>query len=394
MNRSPKEKPEILFATIAAGGSHVSSAEAMAQAVETHYPGRYRLELSDLMKDFGFERLDARHKRSWQAALKRPWTITWGQRLIDKAPGVTVAAQRLLLRTFARRAAALLAERRPKLVVANHGWLTTALTLSQRRFGLRVPVLTFQTSTLDATALWAEPAAERFILGSPVAKEVLVRLGVNRDKIDVVGYPVRQAFLRVPGKTQARAKLGLKEHFTCLVSLGGEGVGGKPLEHLKTLRQLDFPVQVVVIAGRNAELGRQLDLLTRQDPLLRAEGFIENMADFVAASDLVIGKTGPAAVFESLAVGRPVLAPHRSGGIENRLIDFLETHDLGGYVPTPERLKRAVCTYHADPERLRSVEQRTRQFDFPGMTERVGRYIAHYAETRLPDLSLVGRGIG
>ncbi len=393
MTRSAGETPEILFATIAAGGSHVSSAEAMAQAVEAEYPGRYRLELSDLMKDFGFERLDARHKRSWQAALGRPWTITWGQRLIDRMPGVTVAAHRLLLRTFARRAATVLSERRPRLVVANHGWLTTALTLSQRRFGLSVPVLTFQTSTLDATALWAEPGAERFMLGSPVAKEVLVRLGVSRDKIDVVGYPVRQAFLQAPDKARARAKLGLKEHFTCLVSLGGEGVGGRPLEQLQILRQLEFPVQVVVIAGRNTELEDQLSILTRQDPLLRAEGFVKNMADFVAASDVVIGKTGPAAVFESLAVGRPVLAPDRSGGIENKLIDFLAAHELGGYVPTPDTLKRAVRAYYTDPERLLEVERRARQFDFPGMTERVGRYIAHYAETRHPDLSLVGNGI-
>ena len=394
MTRSAGETPEILFATIAAGGSHVSSAEAMAQAVEAEYPGRYRLELSDLMKDFGFERLDAQHKRSWQAALGRPWTITWGQRLIDRMPGVTVAAHRLLLRTFARRAATVLSERRPRLVVANHGWLTTALTLSQRRFGLSVPVLTFQTSTLDATALWAEPGAERFMLGSPVAKEVLVRLGVSRDKIDVVGYPVRQAFLQAPDKARARAKLGLKEHFTCLVSLGGEGVGGRPLEQLQILRQLEFPVQVVVIAGRNTELEDQLSILTRQDPLLRAEGFVKNMADFVAASDVVIGKTGPAAVFESLAVGRPVLAPDRSGGIENKLIDFLAAHELGGYVPTPDTLKRAVRAYYTDPERLLEVERRARQFDFPGMTERVGRYIAHYAETRHPDLSLVGNGIG
>ncbi len=107
----------------------------------------------------------------------------------------------------------------------------------------------------------------------------------------------------------------------------------------------------------------------------------------------MIGKTGPAAVFESLAVGRPVLAPHRSGGIENKLIDFLTAHELGGYVPTPDTLKGAVRAYYTDPERLSQVERRARQFDFPGMTGRVGRYIAHYAETRHPDLSLVGDGI-
>ena len=102
---------------------------------------------------------------------------------------------RLLLRSFAKDAAQRLNERRPALIVSNHGWLTTALTLAQRRFALEVPVLTFQTSTLDASALWADPEAERFMLGSPVAKDVLARLGVSRDKMDVVGYPVKQSFI-------------------------------------------------------------------------------------------------------------------------------------------------------------------------------------------------------
>jgi hypothetical protein len=32
------EKPEILFATLAAGGSHMRVANAMAQAIQTHVP--------------------------------------------------------------------------------------------------------------------------------------------------------------------------------------------------------------------------------------------------------------------------------------------------------------------------------------------------------------------
>ena len=244
----------ILFATIAAGGSHVSSAQAMAQAVEAHYPGVYQLELSDLMKDVGFHRFDALHKRSWRRALENPWTVTWGKHLIDSVPRLSVATNRLLLRRFAQDAATTLRERPPKLIVANHGWLTTALTMSQRRFGLDVPVLTFQTSTLDATALWAEPHAERFVLGSPIAKEMLVRLGVSPDKIDVVGYPVKQAFIHAPSKSCARERLGLRDLFTCFISIGGEGVGGQPIALVRAIRSLEFPIQIVVISGRNAAL--------------------------------------------------------------------------------------------------------------------------------------------
>ena len=387
----PDGRKKILFATIAAGGSHVSSAEAMKEALEARYPGRFGLELYEPMKAYGFHTLDTRHKESWRWALTHPWTVVWGQRIIDSAPGVSVALHRRMLRPFAARAAEVLRQNPPDLIVANHGWLTVALTVSQRHFGLEVPVLTFQTSTLDVTALWADPDAERFLVGSPVARNGLVKLGVSGDKIDVVGYPVRQAFLDAPTKTEARAKLGLQDTFTCLVSLGGEGVGGNPEEVVAALRTLPF-VQVVVIAGRNEALRSSLQTWSA-DPLVRVEGFVDNMADFVAACDVVIGKTGPAAVFETLAVGRPVLATRKSGGVENLFIRFLEDKELGHYTPTMAALLETVRAYHAAPEKLDGVASRTAALDFPGMNARVADYLAHYAVTGEPDLSLRGKGI-
>ena len=384
-------KPKILFATIAAGGSHVSSAEAMKEALGAHYPERFGLELYEPMKAYGFDALDTRHKESWRWALAHPWTVVWGQRVIDNAPRVSIALHRRMLRPFAARAAQVLRQDPPELIVVNHGWLTVALTMSQRDFGLDVPVLTFQTSTLDVTALWADPDAERFLVGSPVARNGLIKLGVSGDKIDVVGYPVRQSFLNAPGKSEARAKLGLADTFTCLVSLGGEGVGGNPEEVVAALRTLPF-VQVVVIAGRNEALKEALHAWSA-DPLVRVEGFVDNMADFVAACDLVIGKTGPAAVFETLAVGRPMLATRKSGGVENLFIRFLEDKGLGHYTPTVNTLLETVRTYHAAPEKLSGVASSAAALDFPGMNARVADYLAHYAVTGEPDLSLRGEGI-
>lgn len=55
MTKTPP-KPTILFATLAAGGGHVST----APAIDRGYPGRFELLVSDLMLDLGFSGLDAR----------------------------------------------------------------------------------------------------------------------------------------------------------------------------------------------------------------------------------------------------------------------------------------------------------------------------------------------
>lgn len=388
----PGEPGKILFATIAAGGSHVSSAEALRESLERLYPGRFASQVREPMRDYGFHELDTRHKEGWREALRRPWTIVWGQRLIDALPATTVAFHRRLLRDFARRAALELNRQRPRLVVVNHGWLTIALTMAQRRYGLEVPVLTFETSTLNANALWAEPQAERFVVASDTSKSRLVRFGIAPERIDVVGYPVREAFLRPPSKSAARRLLGLEDTFTCLLTLGGEGVGGTP-EHVLGALQAERDLQVVVITGRNSHLRSRLEGFRERLPRLRVLGFVDDMAHYLAASDVIIGKTGPATVFETLAVGRPLLAPTRFGIAENKMLRLLEENGLGHFTSSAAELLTAVRAYRDEPGRLVEIEQRARALDFPGMAERLARYVAHYAETGRVADDACGRGL-
>ena len=66
------EKPEILFATLAAGGSHVSSAKAMAQAIQKHFPDQYETPIREIMVDYGFGDWVAKHNKSWRWQLAHP----------------------------------------------------------------------------------------------------------------------------------------------------------------------------------------------------------------------------------------------------------------------------------------------------------------------------------
>ena len=385
-----ERRPTILFATIAAGGSHVSTAHALSEAVECHYPGQFELSVREPMLDYGFDELDRNHKEGWKRALRHPWTIVWGQVLIDALPGLTRSFHRRLLREFARRAAHELQRDPPDLVVVNHGWLMIAYTLAQRSFGLAVPVVTFETSTINANALWAEPEAERVIVASPESKRRLMRFGLPESRVDVVGYPVRQAFLDPPGRAEARSRLGLADTFTCLVSLGGEGVGGAPTRVAEALLALDG-VQVVVVTGRNEELRRELTRLGH--PRLVVVGFVEQMALYLAASDVVIGKPGPATVFEAFAVGRPLLSPMRSGTVENKMSDLLAEHGLGGFRAQLTELVQEVAAYRDRPELLREAAARAARLDFRGMAERLARYLVSYARTGRPDEGVCGNGV-
>ncbi|NBC95773.1 MAG: hypothetical protein GVY27_05405 [Deinococcus-Thermus bacterium] len=383
--------PRILFATIAAGGAHVSTAQAMAEAA-----GRLGAEtrVYEPMVDYGFGDLDARHKAGWRRMLSRPGSIVWGQRLIDAVPRLTVQAHRWLLDGFARVAAERLPAEDVDLVVVNHGWLTVALTRSQRRYGLATPVLTYETSTMNANALWADPDLERCVTASPLNAEGLARRGVPADRIDVVGYPVREAFLYASEKRQARQRLGLDEDaFTVLVTFGSEGIGSTVSRVLEAIRSLGSEVQPIVVTGRNTKLAASLRNASDDLPKLRIEGFVPELGEHVAAADVVVTKTGPATVYETLAVGRPILAPERFGMAENRMSDMLARRGLGGEATTSADLAARLAVYRDDPDTLSDAAEQAAGFDFPGMADRLGRYLDVYARTRTVPSDTLGRGL-
>lgn len=386
---SVKDKPLVFFATLAAGGGHVATARAMAEGLEAASPGTFNVTVSDYMNDLGLTARDRRHKTSWAWMLAHPWSARYAQRLLDTFPKAMNRYQRRTLDTLARRAADHLGGLEPALVVVNHGWLMVALTRAQQHYGLQARVLTFATEPLDASALWAEAEAQRVVVASRAALDDLSRYGVSEQKVDLVGYPVQGAFLRAPHKADARAALGLSERLTCLVSLGSEGVGNHAEETVRSLLEHPLEPYVVVVAGHNAKLKRRLEPL----PRVRALGFIGNMADYLAACDVVVGKAGPASVLEALAVGRPVLAVSYAGLNEAKLVRFLERKQLGAYVPG-KLLLADKLRHFAEPSEQARVSERARALGLDVMTGNLGAYLAEAATHGFPEEPLRLRGLG
>ena len=139
MSAGEQTRPTILFATIAAGGGHVATARAMAEAVEHHYPGCFELRVSDYMKEVGAKKvadLDRLHKGTWRFMLRYPSLARGSQRLMDAFPRATIAVQRRLVRGFARAAADDLSHDPPQLIFSNHGLMTAGLAEAKRIGGL------------------------------------------------------------------------------------------------------------------------------------------------------------------------------------------------------------------------------------------------------------------
>lgn len=371
----------------------------MAEAVAGASGGALQTRVSDVMAEYGPVDLDRRHKDSWRRLLARPRLVRLGQVLTDVAPAATRFMQDALLDGFARTITAALNAERPALIVANHGWLATAFTMARMRYGLKTRVVIFETEPFDASALWSTPGADVVLAPSAAAKTALTAVGVPAGRVLVAGYPVAERFLRPPQRAEARTSLGLDERFTCLVSLGAEGVVSADVG--TALRALAATgVNLLCVTGRNAELKARLEGMlstglapngARQYGTVQVFGFVPDMERLLSASDLVVGKAGPASTMEALAVGRPVVATAYAGLNELAVTRFLAAHGLGRYVPGWRNLGDAVAAWRDDPSRSEAAATAAKQLDFMAMKRGLGAYLTASAPADSSLLALADR---
>lgn len=322
-------RPRILIAMIEAGGGHRAPALALADGLERLYPERFEIDVLDFMRHVGDERLDNRHKASWTWMLQHPSVTYRLQQAMDGLVPValTRAIQGLTLRSHSRNAERFLRERGYALAVASHFMPLQAIAMARRHGALRLPLVGVTTDPFDAHALWAERSMDETIVASEQAKALLLRRGVPAERISIYGYPLSLAFLDVDRDPMlARAALGLElEPLTVVHTAGGEGIGGNVEAFVRAVIAADLDLQYVVMAGKNEGLLARLQDLARSQPgrtRLHSVGFTSQMARYLVAADLVLGKAGGASTWEALALDRPVFHTSFVAPNEKRNVDF------------------------------------------------------------------------
>ena len=155
------------------------------------------------------------------------------------------------------------------------------------------------------------------------------------------------------------------DKFTVLMMAGGAGVGG--LDEL-ALRLLGLPgdLQLVALAGRNAELLKRLQVLAQRHPgRLFPLGFTTTVERVMTAADLVVTKPGGLSVSECLAKRKPMLLVSPIPGQEERNADYLLEAGAAIKAVDGATLEFKLGRLLAAPERLRAMSAAAQRIGTP-----------------------------
>ncbi len=347
----------VLILSASAGAGHLRAAQAIERAL-AEAGGAEEVRNVDTL-DYTNPMFRNLYSKAYiEMVNKTPELLGWLYDHLDKPwkhARRRLAFEKLNTRPFVK----LLKSYRPEIAICTHplpaeiiSWLKSKEKLATRQ--------AIVVTDFDVHAMWLCRHYERYFVAIEETRVHLESLGVPASKITVSGIPIDPVFARPKDKAEMRRKYSLKPDLTTiLVSAGGFGVG--PIDALMaSLRGLEHPAQVVAICGRNEKLKAQLDaqasgLAADSRVALHPVGFTEAMDEYMAASDLLLGKAGGLTTSEALARGLALVIVNPIPGQEERNSDHLLEEGAAIRCNNPGALAYKVDRLLDDPTRFAAM---------------------------------------
>lgn len=201
-------------------------------------------------------------------------------------------------------------------------------------------------------------------------KAHLQEIGLAPETITVSGIPIDPVFAKTLDKLDMRRRYNLEPDWpVILVSAGGFGVG--PVEKLvRSLTKMRNKARVIVICGRNAELKDNVDKVVSTMPpeanvRFTTVGFTDQMEAYMAASDLLLGKTGGLTTSEALAKGLGFVIVDPIPGQEQRNADHLLEEGVAVKCNNWPILAYKIDKLLDNPAQMAAMQQKARRLAKP-----------------------------
>lgn len=329
----------ILLLTTRTGGGHMNLAHALQQMLgEAH-----SIEIVDpypILFHRYYHVLGRRFLWLWQ--MQYTWT--------DNTIAATLV--HIVLTPFVEGVlAALIAERQPQLILSTHALLSYEIARALERLRIRIPLI-FQLTDLEQVhATWfSEKRADAYLAPTHEIYQQALAHGIASQRVHITGRPVRSQFLHVSptAKQEICSQLGFDpERFTIFLQGGAHGLANVD-QTLQTLLEADVPVQILLAAGNNAALAASF----ADHESVRVLPFTEQIAPFMAASDMIAGKAGASSLTEAFILGKPFLITSIVPGQETPSLRFLERHNLGWACLHPRDQQQLITALFKNPAML------------------------------------------
>src|SRR2546429_1027247 len=247
----------ILIATVTAGAGHLQAATALEEAWRVLRPDDAvaKVDLLDFVSRLqrnvyvkGYVKLVEHAPELWGMVFKKTDNPTFLRKVARFRRGFAERTNKKFVRHLKKF--------QPNAVICTH-YLPVEIMAHLERKGFN-PLTVCVVTDFEAHALWMEQAVDLYCVAAEETKGSLVARGARPEDVIVTGIPIAAKFASCPDPRAARKKHGLRDDLPLLLVLGG-GFGMGPVARiLSALDRIERDCQILVVAGRNEKLRRDL----------------------------------------------------------------------------------------------------------------------------------------
>jgi len=242
----------------------------------------------------------------------------WGNR-----SNLALAGRELVSQAFAGRMLKYINKFQPTAIVCTHATPAGLVAWLKKKKLITIPAAAVITDFV-VHRLWVYPEFDHYFVAHSAMVRYLSQYGITPQSVFVTGIPVSEHFVQPCDKHQVLDKLKLAaDRKTILIMGGGAGVLSMD-EIVQLCNQLDSPVQLVAVAGKNEQLYWKLVRLeaTCRHPV-KALGYVANVHELMCIADLLISKPGGMSAAEALVKGLPLVVYRPIPGQEDANTRYL-----------------------------------------------------------------------
>ncbi len=348
---------KVLLLSASAGAGHVRAAQAIERALMEMQAAEEVRHVDAL--EYTNKLFRTLYSKAYIEMVNRaPEALGWLYDQFDK-PWENERRRLALDKLNARPFIKMVEEFQADICISTHFLPAELISWLKAKRRLRCPQAVVVTD-FDAHAMWLCHHYEQYFVALDETAVYLEKLGLAPHKISVTGIPIDPIFSRRKDPRAMRAKHKLKADVTTiLVSAGGFGVG--PIKQiLQSLLHLKHKAQVVAICGRNEELKNEIQKIADASPrhhvAIKPIGYTTEMDEYMAASDILLGKPGGLTTSEALAMGLRFVIVNPIPGQEERNSDHLLENGAAIRCNNLPVLAYKIDRLLDDPERFKKMQ--------------------------------------
>ncbi|MFH1782710.1 MAG: glycosyltransferase [Candidatus Omnitrophota bacterium] len=279
----------------------------------------------------------------------------------------------------ARKFIDLIDKTQPDVILCTHFLPAEVVSRLKKKKRYKGKLYTVVTDFISHS-FWMARYSDCFIVCLEETRNDLLRRGIKKEKIKVLGIPCDPKFSITKDRTQLIEKIGIEKDLFNILIMGG-GFGAGPVEDIidsldKIEGILKYKLQMLVICGKNKVLYEKLNKKKgATDVNLKVFGFMDNIDELMEVSDLLISKSGGLTISEALSKNLPMVIVNPIFGQETRNAKLLAKHGVAVKIEHPKDIVTYLKELLVSPKKMQHIRSRMEHFSYKDASKRIADFI-------------------